>query len=124
MVVIIIFAVIILLWLIWQLIKAKRFTRFKQLLKQEIKPKVIADIQIELADSRSELLPNNESHIEATLFFWSQYHVRILQAALMRDIINEDWLKKTGNWKNSQHLFFIERDKLGPVRPDKNTNNH
>jgi hypothetical protein len=100
-----------LLWLIWQLIKAKRFTRFKQLLEQEIKPKVIAHIEAELKETRSDLLPNSTSHIQATIYFWSQYKVRILQAALMREIIDEKWLKETGNWRNSQHLFFIERDK-------------
>lgn len=114
--VIIIFAVAILLWLIWQLIKAKRFTRFKQLIEQELKPKVLVHISNELEETRCELLPNTESHIQATSLFWTQYKVRILQAALMREIIDEQWLKETGNWRNSQHLFFIERDKIGPSR--------
>ena len=101
-----------LFWLIWQLAKAKRFTKFKQLLEQEVKPKVMAEIVKELENGRCELYPNTEVHIQATLFFWGQYKSRILQAALLRDIVDEQWLKKTGNWRNSQHLFFIEQDKL------------
>ena len=107
-----IFALASLMWLIWQLIKAKRFTQFKQLLEHEIKPKVVAHIINELNETRSDLLPNSEAHQKATLYFWGQYKVRILQAALMRDIIDEAWLKETGNWRNSQHLFFIEQDKM------------
>lgn len=105
-------ALAVLLWLVWQLIKAKRFTKFKQCLENDIKPKVFAHIINELNETRSELLPNNESHQQATLYFWGKYKVRILQAALIRDIIDEQWLKDTDNIKNSQHLFFIERDKL------------
>ena len=99
-------------WFFWQLIKAKRFTKFKQHLEQELKPKVFEHIITELNETRTELLPNNEIHQQATLYYWGQYKVRILQAALIRDIIDEQWLKDTGNIKNSQHLFFIERDKL------------
>ncbi len=105
-------AIAILFWFCWQLIKAKRFTKFKQCLELEIKPKVFSHIIDELNETRSTLLPNNEVHQQATLYFWGQYKVRILQAALTRDIIDEQWLKDTGNIKNSQHLFFIERDKL------------
>ncbi len=105
-------AIALLIWFVWQLIKAKRFTKFKQCLENEIKPKVFDHIINELNETRSELLPNNENHQAATLYFWGQYKVRILQAALIRDIIDEQWLKDTGNVKNSQHLFFIERDKL------------
>jgi len=105
-------AVVVLLWFVWQLVKAKRFTKFKQCLEKEIKPKVFAHIMNELDETRSDLLPNNEVHQQATLYYWGQYKVRILQAALIREIIDEQWLKDTGNVKNSQHLFFIERDKL------------
>jgi len=105
-------AIAILSWFFWQLIKAKRFTKFKQHLEQELKPKVFEHIITELNETRTELLPNNKIHQQATLYYWGQYKVRILQAALIRDIIDEQWLKDTGNLKNSQHLFFIERDKL------------
>jgi hypothetical protein len=105
-------AIAMLIWFVWQLIKAKRFTKFKQHLEKELKPKVFEHIINELNNTRTELLPNNDIHQQATLYYWGQYKVRILQAALLRDIIDEQWLKDTGNIKNSQHLFFIEQDKL------------
>ena len=108
----IILALSSLFWLTWQLIKARRFNRFKQLLEQEIKPKVIANILDELNEQRCELYPNNECHQAATIYFWSQYKARILQAALQRDIIDKQWLKGTGNLRNSQHLFHIEQHRL------------
>jgi len=105
-------ALVILLWMAWLLVKAKRFTRFKREIEQELKPKVIADILIELEESRSDVFPNNEVHQQATLYYWTQYKARILQAALQRDIINQQWLKDTGNLRNSQHLFHIEQQYL------------
>jgi DNA-binding HxlR family transcriptional regulator len=107
-----VFALIILLWMAWLLIKAKRFTQFKREIEQELKPKVIADILAELEESRSELFPNNEVHQQATLYYWTQYKARILQAALQREIISTQWLKDTGNLRNSQHLFHIEQQYL------------
>ena len=65
-------AIASLLWLIWQLIRAKRFTRFKQKIEDELKDKVIAHIIEELNETRSEMYPNNECHQEATLFYWCQ----------------------------------------------------
>ena len=113
----IIIAVIILAWMVWQIIRARRFTRFKRLLNDEIKPQVTANIIAELNESRSEILPNNEFHCQATIDFWGQYPVRILQAALNREIIDKAWLEKTGNMRNSQHLFFIQRDKMAQCAP-------
>ncbi|MBL4941472.1 MAG: hypothetical protein JKY81_07375 [Colwellia sp.] len=98
-------------WLIWQLVKAKRFTRFKRKIEDELKDKVISDIINELNETRSDLYPNNDCHQAATIFYWTQYQSRILQAALNREIIDEQWLQSTGNLRNSQHLFFIEQDK-------------
>ncbi|WDE01785.1 hypothetical protein SG35_006440 [Thalassomonas actiniarum] len=95
-------------WLIYQLLRAKKFTRFKQTLEQEIKPKVVQHIIDELNETRSELFPNNEAHQQATIYYWCQYKSRILQAALNREIIDESWLKQSGNWRNSQHLFHVE----------------
>ena len=110
--VIVFLAFLSLAWLVWQLVKAKRFNRFKLQIDQELKEKVIASIIDELNETRSEDYPNNESHQAATLFYWTQYKSRILQAALNREIIDEQWLKKTGNLRNCQHLFFIEKDKM------------
>ena len=99
-------------WLIWQLIKAKRFTRFKQQIEAELKEKVITSIMAELRDTSSETFPNNECHQQATIFYWCQYKSRILHAALQREIITEQWLKDSGNLRNAQHLFFVEQKYL------------
>ena len=97
-----------LVWLIWQLIKAKRYTRFKQKIEEELKTKVIASIIEDLAENRSATYPNNNCHQEATIFYWCQYKSRILHAALQREIVTEQWLKDSGNLRNAQHLFFVE----------------
>lgn len=107
-----ILALLSLIWMLWQLVKAKRFTRFKRQIDTELKDKVIASIIEELTLTRSEQLPNNECHQAATLFFWTQYKSRILHAALTREIVNQQWLIDTGNLRNAQHLFFIERQYL------------
>jgi len=96
-------------WLIWQLIKAKRFNRFKQKIEDELKDKVIVSIINELEENRSNLYPNNDSHQEATVFYWTQYKSRILHTALQREIITEQWLRSSGNLRNAQHLFYVEK---------------
>jgi len=101
-----------LVWLIWQLIKAKRFTRFKRKIETELKDKVIASIVEELAQKRSDIFPNNDCHQAATIFYWTQYKSRILHAALQREIITEQWLQDSGNLRNAQHLFHVERNFL------------
>jgi hypothetical protein len=110
--IIVVLALAAMVWLIWQLIKAKRFTRFKQKIEDELKEKVIASIIEELTLSRSEILPNNDCHQAATLYYWCQYKSRILHAALQREIITEQWLRDSGNLRNAQHLFFVERQYL------------
>ncbi|WDE08365.1 hypothetical protein SG34_022925 [Thalassomonas viridans] len=112
MLLLVIFAFGAFAWLVWQLLRAKKFTRFKQTLEQEIKPKVVAHIINELNETRSELFPNNQAHQEATIYFWCQYKSRILQAALDREIIDKEWLTATGNLRNCQHLFHVERHLL------------
>jgi hypothetical protein len=102
-------ALFILTWLSWQLVKAKRFTRFKQKIDAELKNKVIANIKEEMIFTRCEGLPNNDNHQAATIFYWTQYKSRILHAALSREIISQEWLLNSGNLRNAQHLFFIER---------------
>lgn len=110
--IIVLLALLSLTWLIWQLIKAKKFTRFKKQIEQELKNKVVTSIKEELTASRCEQRPNNDCHIAATVFFWTQYKSRILHAALQREIIDQQWLINTGNLRNAQHLFFIERQYL------------
>ncbi|MCW8832771.1 MAG: hypothetical protein OQK09_16490 [Colwellia sp.] len=114
--IIVVLALTTLAWLIWQLIKAKRFNRFKQKIEDELKDKVIASILEELELSRSDIFPNNDSHKEATIFYWTQYKSRILHAALQREIITEQWLKDSGNLRNAQHLFYVEKHKQ-PTSP-------
>ncbi|MFT5755453.1 MAG: hypothetical protein ACI9LM_000162 [Alteromonadaceae bacterium] len=96
-------------WLCWQLVQAKKFTKFKLRIEQELKPQVIGKIIEDLNEQRSDLFPNNDCHKDATIFYWTQYKSRILKAALQQEIIDEAWLKDTGNWRNSQHLFHIEQ---------------
>lgn len=105
-------ALLSLVWLLWQLVKAKRFTRFKQQIDTELKDKVTANIIEELALTRSKQFPNNDCHQVATLMYWTQYKSRILHAALSREIIDQQWLIDSGNLRNAQHLFFIERQYL------------
>ena len=112
MIIIAVLALLALIWLIWQLVKAKRFTRFKQQIETELKDKVITSIKEELEQTRCEQFPNNDSHQAATLFYWTQYKSRILHAALHRELIDQKWLVDSGNLRNAQHLFFIERQYL------------
>ncbi|MGV2873424.1 hypothetical protein [Colwellia sp. E150_009] len=109
-----------LVWLIWQLIKAKRYTRFKQKIEEELKAKVIASIIEDLAENRSATYPNNNCHQEATIFYWCQYKSRILHAALQREIVTEQWLKDSGNLRNAQHLFYVEREYLPTTKLPEN----
>jgi hypothetical protein len=110
-------AFLIVAWLSWQLVKAKRFNRFKDQIDNELKNKVIANIKEELSHTRCEDLPNNDSHQAATIFYWTQYKSRILHAALSREIISQEWLINSGNLRNAQHLFFIERQYLPTNSP-------
>jgi hypothetical protein len=112
-------ALLSLLWLVWQLVKAKRFTRFKQQIDNELKEKVIDSLKEELEETRCEQFPNTECHQAATVIYWTQYKSRILHAALARDIIDQKWLKDSGNLRNAQHLFFIERQHLPSPKPNE-----
>lgn len=103
---------LLLFWLIWQFIQAKKYTRFKRYIDKELTPSVIADIKTELNETRSEIFPNNAVHEEATLEYWTAYRVRILQRALRREIIDEEWLKRSGYLRQSQHLFYVEQAAL------------
>lgn len=113
----------------WLLYKAKKFTQFKREISQNIKPKLIKIIKDELNETRCELLPNSECHIQAAIYFWTCSHARILQAALDREIITTQWLKQSGNYRNCQHLFHVEKhmlltnNRIQPIAlPQKNDN--
>ncbi len=102
----------LLIWLAWQLYRAKQFTKFKIQLNTEIKNKVVAAIKEDLTNQRSEQFPNNQAHIDATIYYWTQYPIRILQAAIKYEIIDKQWLQNTNNIRNSQHLMHTQRQYL------------
>lgn len=110
--VIAVFGFLLLFWLIWQLIQAKKHTRFKRYIHTELRSLVITKIKQELESTRSTLFPNNTTHEEATLYYWTEYRIRILQYALQHEIIDENWLKASGYKRQSQHLFYIEQAAL------------
>ena len=105
-------AIAVIIWLLWQLYRAKKFNHFKQQIMTDIRPLVIAHLKQTLIESRCERYPNSDAHIEASCYYWGQYPARVLQAALAWKIIEQHWLEQSGNVRNSQHLFFIEQDKL------------
>lgn len=99
----------VLLWLVWQLWQARRFNTFKKYVITELKPKVIEAIKDDLLKTRTETFPNNSTHQEATILYWSQYPSRVVQSALEFEVITEQWLKESGNLRHCQHLFHIEQ---------------
>lgn len=105
-------AVMLITWMAWQLYRAKRFNRFKRQIITEVKPLVAKHVAQMLVESRDEQTPNTDAHIHACQYYWTQYVSRTLQAALHWQLIDEQWLKRTGNIRNCQHLFYIERNKL------------
>jgi len=112
-----VFALLGLVWMFWQLYRAKQFTQFKRNLNEKTKLSVIEHINEELESERTELTPNNENHIEATLFYWTQYPVRILQYALNREILQVEKLKRDGQWRYCQHLIHVQQHLLNPTIP-------
>lgn len=110
----------ILAWFAWQLFRAKQFNAFKVYLRQEVKPKLITAIEAELVATQNEFTPNNDSHRSATVYFWTQHSVRILQKALALDILSETQLKANKKWRFCQHLFFIEKQYLVKLQEKDN----
>ena len=108
-------ALALLVWLAWQLYRAKQFTKFKARLNTEIKDKVIAAIEEDLIASRNDQFQNKQAHIDATIFYYTQYPIRILQAAIKYEIIDKQWLQATNNVRNSQHLMHIQKQYLYQV---------
>lgn len=98
--------------MLWQLYRAKKFTHFKKLIDIEIKPKIIKYFNEALIAERSTLTPNTDVHIEASILFWTYSRARIVQAALEKEIMTEEWLRSTGNYRHCQHLFYIEKETL------------
>ena len=106
----------LLVWMAWQLYRAKRFNHFKREIMTVLKPKVLAHLEQKLISERSELTPNNETHIQACQYYWGQYPSRILQAAIHWQLVDEAWLSQSANNRYRQHLFFVEQDKLAEFK--------
>ena len=101
-------AIAFLVWMMWQLYRAKQFTQFKRFINEEMSKKVLQHVEEKLTTERSELFPNNDEHIKATQFYWTQYPVRTLQYALNFQLISSEQLKKNGQYRHSQHLFHTQ----------------
>nr|WP_206484023.1 hypothetical protein [Thalassotalea sp. G2M2-11] len=93
----------------WQLYRAKQFTGFKKQVEQELKAQVIKTIQSQLKAGQTALTPNNDCHVQATINYWCQYPVRIVQYALAHEIISKESLIAAGNYRHCQHLFHVQR---------------
>lgn len=114
--VIILLAVLFLLWLSWRLYQAKQYTKFIEWLNDGIKAQVIAHITQELKQSRDHVFENNEAHINATLYYYQQFSVRIFEAAVRREIISKAWFDNTQNKRHASHLLFVQSSfRLAPV---------
>lgn len=101
-------------WLCWQLYRAKQFTQFRRYIETELKPLVIKNINEELEQNRSDAFPNTSTHQEATVIYWQQYQVRLLQYALAKELIDKEEMITAGRWRYCQHLFAIEGQYLCP----------
>ena len=108
-------AVMLIVWMAWQLYRAKQFNKFKRQIMVDIKPLVEKYVAETLIENRSDSTPNTDAHISASQYYWTQFPSRTLQMALHWQLIDEQWLKRTGNIRNCQHLFYIERDKLADL---------
>lgn len=107
--IVVVIAGVVLVWMAWQLYRAKQFNHFRKLVINELKPKVVEHIQSHLIETRSDIYPNSSAHIQAATTYWCQYSVRVLQYALEHEVINKQWLIETGNYRHCQHLFHVEK---------------
>ncbi|TLU64159.1 hypothetical protein FE810_12700 [Thalassotalea litorea] len=101
-------AVILIGFMVWKLIQARQYNRFIDWLNQDIKPQLLSMIENELVESRCDLTPNNESHIQATKAFYSAYPIRILEAALAREIIPVEWLNARKHKRFASHMMAAQ----------------
>lgn len=98
----------ILIWMTWRLYQAKQYNRFIDWLNGEIKTELIANIESELIANRCAKTPNQQEHIEAALWYYQQYPVRIFEAAIQREIIPGNWLDNKANKRHAAHLLFTQ----------------
>ncbi len=101
-------AAFILLWMMWRLYQAKQYNRFIDWLNVDISPKLAQVLIAEMEQNRSELFPNTEDHIHAALMYYRQYPVRIFEAAVAREVIEQGWLIDKPHKRWAAHLLFIQ----------------
>lgn len=106
---IILLAISALCWLCWQLLRAKQYNRFIRYINQQLKPLVAEHLIQQLEQQRCDLTPNNESHIQACLYYWQQYPVRTLQYAIKHELITMQQLQALGYQRALQHLLFVQQ---------------
>lgn len=102
-------AVLTLITMLWLLLKAKQYNKFLRMLIDDIKPQLVEAIKIDLIAKQSELTPNNQAHIDATIYYWTCHKVRIFQGAYQFGILDDDWLSTPQNKRNVQHLMHVEQ---------------
>ncbi|MCH2055156.1 MAG: hypothetical protein MK214_00785 [Thalassotalea sp.] len=105
-------AAMLIIWMCWQLYRARRYNQFKAMVQQDLKPRVVEHLTTKLQSERSDATPNTDAHIAASQYFYTQFPARTLQVAIEWEIVNEAWLKEHGYIRFCQHLFFVDRDKL------------
>ncbi|MDN3653206.1 hypothetical protein QWY77_10630 [Thalassotalea ponticola] len=106
--VIIALAILILLWMAWRLYQAKRYNRFIDWLHSDVQPRLCEQLKRELIAHRSPEYQNTDTHIDATLRYYSQYPVRIFDAAVERQLIGPEWFENKQNKRHAQHLLFVQ----------------
>lgn len=95
-------------WMMWRLYQAKQYNRFIDWLKSDISTQLVQCLNEEFIDNRSELFPNTPEHVQAALYFYQQYPVRIFEAAIAREIIPVTWLENKANKRHAAHLLFVQ----------------
>ncbi|TKB45113.1 hypothetical protein [Thalassotalea mangrovi] len=106
--VLVILALIIISFMVWRLIQARQYNRFVDWLNADIKPQLLDAIEQELIESRCDLTPNGDCHIQATRIFYGAYPIRIFEAALAREIIPVQWLNNRKHKRFAAHLLAAQ----------------
>lgn len=101
-------AIAILIFMMWRLYQAKQYNKFIDWLNGPIKDQVAAHLKDYLIAQRCELLPNNDTHIQAATLFYMQYPVRIFQQAVKLGIIDKQWFYIKKNKRFAAHLYAIQ----------------
>lgn len=112
--ILIILACSLLIFLSWQLYQAKRITHFKQWIDKELTPELTTKLTECLQKSRCATFQNNDVHIQASIYFWTQYRARVIQKALQLNIINKQTIIDMKYHRQCQHMLFIENEYLLP----------